>query len=433
NTDGFKLVGTNTITPNTDNGGTKLSTMFLSSYFKDENTNDDVTMRSAVIGVGSPSTSWVSSKSGEVSIQSQPATSYATIKIPKSSTEYNEYKIRKVTYKGTPGVLYDVTAEFCYIDLNENSSLVVPDYNSVGIETTFFKITYNPDEVDNINLDLTNAVKVWTMNLDKLTSGPASSVTAKVDSIEGVTTPTVSDNGISISAETLDAYKKQYPNKKNYPSHYATITVNNTTTLYCEIVFALYDYVKVETSYTAGSTENITMSLLNNIYVPIKVDGSDVYLLLSNEIKKYKYNSTDKKIYAMAVDGTTETEIEGEWATANSNKFTDTNGVVYQIIYDEDNNITSITVDGVTYDISSTLSSDDISYFVTSNVNKVTSVVEKSYVGYLLDYSNGEITLDGEEINTYFTTNVSTSTLSFICSLTTSDGTLEFEITVNKN
>ena len=40
--------------------------------------------------------------------------------------------------------------------------MAVPDYNAVGIETTFFKITYNPNG-SNVVLDLTQAVKVWEM------------------------------------------------------------------------------------------------------------------------------------------------------------------------------------------------------------------------------------------------------------------------------
>ncbi len=70
--------------------------------------------------------------------------------------------------------------------------------------------------------------------------------------------------------------------------------------------------------------------------------------------------------------------------------------------------------------------------------NKVVSIEEKEYNGYLvLDpygkaFVDGELTLSGEKINEYFTSNPTVTTLKFICVLTTADGSVEFEITVSK-
>lgn len=280
NTSGFRLFTDKSIVAKTNDGaGIRLSTMFLPGYFT-KNTglaDNDITISDSVIGYGEPNSAWVD--------QGSPSTAdtsvYATISIPNGSG-YNNYQVKKVTYNySVTGKIYNITQSFYYLKETTVSTLVVPDYNAVGIETTFYKITYNPNSSGDVVLDLSKAFKVWYMNSNKLECKPAADYsTTRFNNEAGVVNPThkasfsPKTEYIAISASTLDAYKAKYPTAKNYPTINATITADGVT-LRVNIVFSLYSYVKVEADQnTSGNTE---IDLVSKLYIPILNDSKIEY------------------------------------------------------------------------------------------------------------------------------------------------------------
>ncbi|MBR4998255.1 MAG: hypothetical protein IKY10_00085, partial [Clostridia bacterium] len=226
-----------------------------------------------IIGVGSPDANWTNKN---VDPQALTPENYATITIPTG----NVYYVKKVTYSSGSGTLFNLTESFYYlVDEIESSKYVVPDYNAVGIESTFFKLTYIPNVADQ-NLDLTKAFKEWYMNAGSLESKSASSFDIVAGNIVcEETSPTYDADAkvLKIATSTLDGYKKQHPNKKNYPITTATISANGDSFV-CEIVFALPDYVQLKTTYNAVTME---VELKNNLYIPDATSATG-YSVFSN-------------------------------------------------------------------------------------------------------------------------------------------------------
>lgn len=295
NTKGFRLTTNNKIKANTNNGeGVKLSTMFLPKYFEStaEGVAENVTLDTAIIGVGEPAPNWTNKNVAPT--KPTPDSSYATITIGTG----NVYEVKKVTYTSGSGTLYNLTESFYYlvdyyylVDETESSKYVVPDYNAVGIESTFFKLTYIPNVADQ-NLDLTKAFKEWYMNAGSLDSKAASSFEVVAGNIVcEETSPTYDESAkvIKIATSTLDGYKKQHPNKKNYPTTTATISANGDSFV-CEIVFALPDYVQLKTTYNAVTME---VELKNNLYIPDSTSATGYSVFSNVEDVKFISETSD--------------------------------------------------------------------------------------------------------------------------------------------
>jgi len=244
---GFKLTTSNKILAKTNNGlGYTISSIVSPNYFDDKDTSDTLTINSKIIGVGTPGNNWVNKGTADYVTYTNDV--YATITIPDGDTGH-EYKIKKVTYDSTSeSGLYNLTADFYYIDLNSNALFVTPDYNAVGIETTYFKIPYV--EVDGkVTLDLTKAFKVWKMD----TTLPAEDNKGMIISNEEITFETDSldsdlnrdGNTIYILAQTLKDEKKVDPTKKNYDKFTLNITVEDMQ-IECELQFSLPTYVTLD-------------------------------------------------------------------------------------------------------------------------------------------------------------------------------------------
>ena len=295
NTEGFKLITNNVITAKTNGGaGVKLSTMFLPSYFeataagKAESTT--VTLSTTIIGVGSPAKNWVNP-------ELEPNTTtytdnYATITIPNGGSG-NIYNVKKVAYSNGGNPLYDIIAEFYYLDGKSSSitQLVVPYYYGVGYEDSFFKVAYIPNQ-DNQIVNLTKGFLLWGMsggelkNSNEVSTLPAIEFTSnpmfEINGDDTLTLPTYDGDNklIYISSNDLNAYKAKDPTKKSYPTITATITVNGLTYL-CDIGFALPEYVRVETEIDTSVIADQTVELINQIWIP-NVSGGYTQLTSEN-------------------------------------------------------------------------------------------------------------------------------------------------------
>ncbi|MBQ8615820.1 MAG: hypothetical protein IJ415_04565, partial [Clostridia bacterium] len=373
NTAGFRLTTSQKIIANTNGGeGYKLSTMFLPKYFtrnyiltqdteidstKTYYTIDgetytavespvasnissyyelsEVTLSTSIIGVGMPDDSWVDVESATVSVTPNYNDIYATISIPSDTdtdgeTIYKYYYVKKVRYEAGSSTLYNIQQDFYFLTNNKdgnaenNEEVVVPDYNAVGIESTFFKVTYSPN-LDYQEVDLIKGFKVWIMNGGTLVD------TGSINALSGGTIIcsdaskssnfefSIEDESKVIRIETskLNDYKAEYPNKKNYPTATATINVNGNNYL-CEVVFALADYVTIDKQFDINSSNNLDITLIEKIWIPKSSTG-------------------------------------------------------YEQLTDE-------------------------------NLTKVKFVDEISSGGYVMSYSNGDLTLDCEKLKTYFET-----------------------------
>ena len=298
NTTGFRLYTTEAIRAKE----VKLSTMFLSSYFS----SSELTLNDTVIGVGTPETSWVQT-TGTLSGSIAKSGVVGTISIPNGNG-YNEYYIKQATYIAEPKVqnsrLYNLEKTFNYIEATDGKDLIVPNYGAVGIETTFFKITYNPSLDGNVKLDLTKAFKVWTMSTvdaQKQLSSDSATIFANLNFTcsEMVSLAFSNTNKtISIDSSVLDAYKTQHPSTKNYPTINTKLNVGNVTLCF-DIVFSLYSNVKIETELDGSNDINI--DLIDKLYIPIQNGNAVVYNNLSddnkNKIQSVIELDTDYAIY----------------------------------------------------------------------------------------------------------------------------------------
>ncbi len=301
NTNGFRLTTTDKIKANTrDGAGVRLSEMFLSTYFVDKFADDAVTLDTPIIGVGSADVSWVTTIGGGTITKSTPETIFATIRIPTGQPEpndYNVYTVKKVVYSAGEADLYVLEQEFYYIASNE---VVVPDYRAIGIEDWLFNIAYKEGETDQI-VDLTKAFKVWSMNLGSLEwnnadlfgGAAAVSFTAK----ETITLPSydASTASVKMSSETLRAFKKENPNKSYYPTISAKLNVNGKNYL-CDIVFELPEYVAINSTFS-NSTIDLTVDLIGELYVPVKVGGKIEYQELTTDHSYSIYETEYLKSY----------------------------------------------------------------------------------------------------------------------------------------
>jgi len=290
NKNGFRLTTSNKITANTKDGdqeGIKLSAMFLPSYFEPNAAiaNNPVTLNTPIIGVGDPSASWVNKGSANT----DDSTEYATITIPGGV----EYTVKKVVYSDGSGTLYKLEREYYYI---KESTVVVPDYRAVGIETTFFNVVYQYGNT-NQTLDLDKGFKVWTMKdmgegKKRLTSNEVEKIISSDDLNCDISEPSLKRDGdmIKINSSALMNYKKQYPNKSQYPTVKAEIKLTANASVFtfeCDIKFALPQYVTVGATFNDATTdgltvEDLTVSLIDQIYIPVKVGTAVEYNLLDS-------------------------------------------------------------------------------------------------------------------------------------------------------
>lgn len=302
NETGFRLYANNSIKPVTS---VSLGEMFLPSYFNAGSSNlkmDNIN----IIGVGeNPNKNWIT---GVASVN-DPISSDAgaTINIP-SENSFVTYNIYKATYSAGGSNLYNLTATYYYI---KASSVVVPDYNAIGIETSRFKINYIPDAENQI-LNLTKAYKIWKMNASNAL------VYENPTNVENVTSESsysgydatylqlnADKNKLSISSSVLDEHKLRYPNENNYPMITINVEVVDGVTLRSQLEFALHYYPKVNAKYYITTTEDVIVDLTNNLYIPIngayeKLDSSNKgNIKYVNEISDGQfanYNDEEAKI-----------------------------------------------------------------------------------------------------------------------------------------
>ncbi len=268
NPSGFRLFANNTIRAKTNDGkGYTISDLFLDSYIVENNLPADA----VIIGVGGDPTNndWViNAAAGNPTI----GNSYATIKIPKDSSGVNTYYVKKVTYTGTVGsTFYSISQDFYYIYLNGNADLILPDYNSAGIETTYFKITYKPDASGNVNLDLSSAFIKWSMDTTKgMVEQHVNSISDYYsDDSKGAN---YGSEKITISSSALNAYKLQNPYENDYENIYANIEIAEEITLRVRIVFVLPSEVEIGVTYSGGDAD-ITVGNYSNLKEVLCLDG----------------------------------------------------------------------------------------------------------------------------------------------------------------
>lgn len=265
---GFRLYTDNSISAVSTK---KLSTMFLRKNLTVES-GSDVTINTPIIGIGSDPSNyyyWVTNGT-----PSETTAKCATLSV----SDLTQYEVHKVTYKldVDENALYSIEQDFYFIKASE---VVVPDY-SIGIQTSFFSVPYGE------SLDLTQAIKVWTMAEDgkSFVSVSASSFTEDACSCadDSITiTGILLGNKIALTETVLNNYKRENPTATVYPTITATITADGATLTF-EIEFMLYEYVKVGCEYNPASGE-LTVNLTNGFYVPLinATNGNVTYQALT--------------------------------------------------------------------------------------------------------------------------------------------------------
>ena len=376
NPQGFRIYSDCFIKAKTNEGeGVKLSTMFLPTYIKanyfktldtevDENktyyvyvdnlgeyreplepnkdhlnsyyeliTVEEI-MQLGIIGVGAPSDAWV--ENGTIG-NNNPGTKIGEIQIPKDNAGgYNTYYVMaiKYQYKGKDIIgkdkFYNLTQIYYYIDLNGNSGLFTPDYSAVGIETTFYKLTYAPDQNGYVTLDLNKAVREWYVDSTfELTYkyGEVSAVLNSDNDKDLNVNPIFYNEELGVYAqkEHLIACKLRDPNYQNASTN-ARIVVGDVQ-LGCKIEFALPTEIELEATYSGGTSDilvrytkgssNASMSIKDwktivDDYGYVKYDNSKDELYLNGNMVDYyfKTNPTAIKLVIENCIATNENGVE---------------------------------------------------------------------------------------------------------------------------
>ena len=225
NGEGFRLFGSTELRAKTTD--ITLGSIFLASelYSVENNFTLSDGMTEQIIGVGSPTSSWIhlynySTKNYNsiTSVNIDPGESpLATFRVGDVNDENcPEYYLYQATFSSTSGNLYNLQASFYYIQTSTgNAEIVTMDYSST-FQSYFYQVnpSYNYNtagEITSFNdsvFDLAGKIKVYSMRggvLVKNNSTP-SSASEVVEQGEGYTDITIANNiaTITLADETLN-------------------------------------------------------------------------------------------------------------------------------------------------------------------------------------------------------------------------------------
>ena len=230
NSEGFRLFGSTELRAKTTD--ITLGSIFLASelYSVENNFTLSDGMTEQIIGVGSPTSSWIhlynySTKNYNsiTSVNIDPGESpLATFRVGDVNDENcPEYYLYQATFSSTSGNLYNLQASFYYIQTSTgNAEIVTMDYSST-FQSYFYQVnpSYNYDtttgEIDSFNdsvFDLAGKIKVYSMsdgvlvkNNDNIPSSEDNllEIPTQLEGGETRTYTTINSNSIVLADETL--------------------------------------------------------------------------------------------------------------------------------------------------------------------------------------------------------------------------------------
>lgn len=273
--------------------GIPLSEIILESNFT---AVEDVKLSDIrVIGVGYPKNDWVKNTNAMSTIEIEKDASGAELVFARINISGRTYNVKKALFNGSSSKegshLYHLRKSYFYIDNGETKTesngevtysggieLIVPYYYGVGVESSFFKVSFALGESTQ-KFDLTKAFKSWANDsTNNQLQGTVITDSNEIDVDENLdcTDLTVSGDKITINSSTLYNFKLEHPDYVNYPIHMANVTVRNLS-FTVEFTFSLPTVQHVG-FVNSGASEH---SLLGKVYIPI-ADGEFEALSDSN-------------------------------------------------------------------------------------------------------------------------------------------------------